>query len=73
MTRVPVQERRRIFQLATLSSNCDVWICECCGEDDEEQLAVYEIVRLTRAYHFREACLCVACASRIPHGVVISD
>jgi len=69
---VPVHERRRIFARAD-AEELDVWICESCGEDCEEGLVVYEIVRETRARRDREACLCADCARRIPHGKVISD
>ena len=69
---VPVHERRRIFAHADAKGS-DVWICESCGEDCEEGLAVYEIERETRARRDREACLCADCARRIPHGKVISD
>ena len=69
MARVPVHKRRHIFKYATW----DVWLCESCGEDNQEELAVYEIVRRTRAYRFRGACLCAECAERIPVGRVLSS
>lgn len=74
MIRLRVQARRRAFAMAD-SNNEDIWLCESCGETEEEGLVVYEIVRVTRAVPdgSREACLCASCESRVPHGVVISD
>lgn len=50
----------------------DVWICDACGDGHEEGLAIYEIIRVTRAYPVsRCVCLCADCAERVPHGRVI--
>lgn len=72
MPRVPVLERRARFDREEEEEN-GVWICECCGEDWEEELCVYEVLRVTRRVPYpRAACLCASCADRVPHGRVLS-
>ena len=52
----------------------DRWICDSCGESNEEKLVVYHVQRVTRMYPCdREMCLCADCADRIPHGRVVSS
>ena len=73
MPRVPVLERRARFDREDDEED-GVWICECCGEDWEEALCVYEVLRVTRRVPDpRATCLCAPCATRIPHGRVSSS
>lgn len=73
MPRIPTLERRARFDRAEETDN-GVWICECCGEDWEEALCVYEVSRFTRRFpNSRAVCLCSPCADRIPHGRVLSS
>jgi len=73
MPRVPVLERRVRFERED-DGEGGVWICECCGEEWEEALCVYEVLRVTRRLPDpRAACLCSSCAVRIPHGRVLSS
>ena len=73
MPRLSVQERRKAFERGEESAN-GVWICEACGETWEEELVVYEIKRITRAFpDDRCACLCSRCADIVPHGRVLSS
>ena len=56
------------------TSNEEIWICDSCYDDNEEGLAVYEIIRVTRTYpNSRYVIFCSSCADRIPHGNVISS
>ena len=71
MPRISVRERRTRFDREDDDAN-GVWICECCGEDWEETLCVYEVMRVTRhSPDSRGVILCVSCADRIPHGRVL--
>lgn len=73
MPRIPVLVRRGRFDCAERMGS-DVWICECCGENSEEELCVYEVERVTRQFpYIRVVCLCIECADRVPHGIVVSS
>ena len=73
MPRIPVLIRRVLFDQAESTEN-GVWICEMCGDADEEGLVVYDADRITRNYpDGRCVCLCPTCADRIPHGRVLSS
>lgn len=73
MPHIPILVRRGRFDRAEDAEH-GVWICECCGEDCEEALCVYEVVRITRQFPYtRGVCLCSQCADRIPHGRVVSS
>ena len=73
MVRLSVQARREAFAAEDVPEN-GIWICEACGETWEEELVVYYIKRITRAFpEFRCACLCTRCADIIPHGRVLSS
>ena len=69
---VPVLVRRTLFEQEQEGGD-EVWICEACGEDWEEPLAVYEVIRVTRSCSVRALLLCSSCADRIPHGRVVSS
>jgi hypothetical protein len=64
---------RRIVQTIADACDLDVWLCEACGQTDEEGLACYEIRRHTRRREGSAAILCSTCATKIPHGRVLSD
>ena len=46
MIRLRVQARRQAFARAS-SNDEDIWLCECCGETEQEGLVVYEVTRDT--------------------------
>ena len=73
MPRIPVLERRARFDREEETEN-GVWVCECCGEDCEEAVCVYEVTRVTRRFPDpRGVFLCEPCAHRIPHGRVLNS
>jgi hypothetical protein len=71
---VPVLVRRALYEREDRGDANEIWICECCGEDWEEALAVYVVIRVTRSCTTdRSVLLCASCADRIPHGKVLSS
>ena len=49
----------------------DGWVCDTCGDCNEETLVMYSTGRVTRATIAtgdKIVCLCDVCAARIPHG-----
>jgi hypothetical protein len=71
-SRLPVEDRRAVLTIAE-THDLDVWLCESCGETEEEGLACYEILRHTRRREGSATILCSTCADKVPHGRVLSD
>ena len=66
--RAGVKERRMLIAE-------DTWVCERCGELNEEGLVAWEMVRVTRRLPEGIRCviLCDRCEVITPHGVLIDQ
>ena len=53
----------------------DGWVCDGCGDENEDELVMWTTGRKTRRdpNGERVVCLCSACADRIPHGVLVDQ
>ena len=68
-----VKKRRTIFADAK-DDDDEFWVCETCGEQNEECLAVYETTRVTRLCPdgSRVVMLCSVCVEKVFVNRVIS-
>ena len=71
-TRLPVLPRRRILYLSE-KYELDAWVCEVCGETEEEMLCIVDVPRLTRQRGGAAVIVCDHCEGRVPHGGVVTD
>lgn len=71
-SRIPVLQRRRILYLAE-KYNLDVWVCEVCGETEEEELCIVDMPRVTRQRGGAAVIVCAGCEGRVCHGGVLTD
>ena len=56
-------------------SGGDGWVCDACGDDNEEGLCMRTTGRVTRSDPMgkRVVCLCYVCIDRILHGVFVDQ
>lgn len=50
----------------------DGWVCERCGEENEEALVLWHTGRTTRAGS-RVVCLCNVCEAKTVHGAMVDQ
>ena len=69
-----VRERRNMWR-ENADENVNGWVCESCGDLNEEYLVIYATGRVTRSdpSGMNSKCLCCDCADRIPQGVIVND
>ena len=70
LSKMSVHKRRTI-----LAEDDEFWVCETCGEQNEEGLTVYETTRVTRLCPdgSRVVMLCLVCAEKTVVTRVISS
>lgn len=70
LPKISVNKQRSMF-----ANDEEFWVCETCGEQNEEGLAVYETTRVTRLYPdgSRVVMLCSVCVEKTSVTRVISS
>ena len=70
LPKLSVKQRRAI-----LAKDDEFWVCDTCGEQNEDGLAVYEMIRVTRLCPdgSRTVILCSDCAEKTSVCRVISS
>lgn len=70
--RLTVSERRRHWDRVE-TGEAQGWVCDACGDANEEALVLWETGRVTRHTRRAVVCLCDVCEVRIPHGPFVDQ
>ena len=65
-----VKERRAFWKEREGESESLGWVCDRCGEDNEEGLVMWDNGRNTRSGS-KTICLCDVCEEKTPHGPMV--